>query len=450
MSIIALSAFKGSKPETSNIIIAVAFLSEYEGLRMKALIVDDQRVSRMKVQKIMEGFCEIDAADCGQAAIEAFKKSLDTGILYDLVTLDVSMPDMDGRQVLQIIRKLELEKGIHSEKQVKVLMITSSSDKETVVSSIQAGCDDYLIKPLNRETISSKLEKFGLIVPQESRSEATVRQMVATAIERFKQGELDLPAMPQIVREIQKTIDSSESSIFAVAAIIERDVSIAVKLIATANSPHYRGFDKIQSVHAAISRLGLKEIQEMVTAIANRSLYDTKNKQLKQLLDKLWLHSLACAHGAKLIAANVPQIDGEKAFMGGLIHDIGCVLLLKSLGDNVSSTAALDQEELVASVYEVHTNFGAALLDKWKFSKDFIRICKLHEWTDFSANTEKEVLIVNLADHLAHTIDYGFFSKDSIELADLSSFNMLQLDSETIETLCREVEGIMKDSANVF
>ena len=422
---------------------------------MKTLIVDDQVVSRMKIQKIMEGFCEIDAVDCGQAAIEAYKKSLELKAPYDLITLDVSMPDLDGREVLKTIRDLEADHQIDTDRQVKILMITSSSDKETVLSSIHAGCDDYLVKPLNREAISTKLKKFGLIVSNESNGpeaerQKTVSQMIDATIDKFKKGELDLPAMPHIVQEIQSVMNNSNSSVLAVTAIIEKDVSIAVKLIATANSPLYRGVDKIQSVHAAISRLGLKEIQEIVTSIANKSLYNTKNRALKKLLDKLWLHSLACANAAKLISEKVSQTDGEDAFMAGLIHDIGSVLLLKCLGDIVYSDFKIDEEELINSLFEVHTDFGAALLNKWEFTKSFVKICKLHEWADFAPDTDREVLIVNLADQLTETIDYGFFLKDSVVLSELNSAKMLEIDAAAIDAVIKEVSNIMADSTKLF
>lgn len=422
---------------------------------MKTLIVDDQIVSRMKIQKIMEDFCEIDVVDCGRAAIDAYKRSIDTKAPYNLITLDVSMPDLDGREVLKTIREIETENEIKSELQVKVLMITSSSDKETVLSSIQAGCDDYLVKPFNRDTISDKLVKFGLIVPKKHReqiteSQQTIGQMIDTTIEKFKKGELELPAMPQIVSQIQNVMDNSKASVTAITTIIEKDVSITVKLITAANSPLYRGVEKVQSVEAAISRLGLQEIKQIVAAIANKSFYNTKNRQLKLLLDKLWLHSLACASAAKLISERISQADGEEAFMGGLIHDIGSVLLLKSLGDFISFGEKLDKEEVINSVYEVHTNFGALLLDKWAFTKSFVEICKLHEWTDFSPDTDKEILIVNLADHITDTIGCGFFIKKPMDLMELNSVKILEIDADTITDVANEVSTMMADSSRLF
>jgi len=81
---------------------------------------------------------------------------------FDLITLDVSMPEMDGTEVLYIIREIEKTMKIPKENQVKILMVTSHSDKDTVIASVQAGCDDYIVKPFDREVIINKLKKIGL------------------------------------------------------------------------------------------------------------------------------------------------------------------------------------------------------------------------------------------------------------------------------------------------
>ncbi len=128
---------------------------------MKTLVVDDELVSRKKMQKIMDGFSECEAVESGSAAIAAFQKALENGMPFDLITLDVLMPKMDGTEVLYTIREIEKEKKIPKEKQVKILMVTSHSDKDTFITSIQAGCDDYIVKPFDREVIINKLEKIG-------------------------------------------------------------------------------------------------------------------------------------------------------------------------------------------------------------------------------------------------------------------------------------------------
>ena len=70
------------------------------------------------------------------------------------------MPDMDGTEVLYHIRKKE--KNIPKEKRVKVIMVTSHKDKGSIITSVQAGCDDYVTKPFDKETLVAKLDKMGV------------------------------------------------------------------------------------------------------------------------------------------------------------------------------------------------------------------------------------------------------------------------------------------------
>jgi two-component system chemotaxis response regulator CheY len=127
---------------------------------MKILVVDDELVSRMKMQKIMSGVGDCVAVANGDQALTRFKKALEAERPFDLVTLDVLMPEMDGTEVLSKIRQIEEQKQIPKEQRVKILMVTSQSDKNTVIICIQAECDDYIVKPFDREMIMEKLEKF--------------------------------------------------------------------------------------------------------------------------------------------------------------------------------------------------------------------------------------------------------------------------------------------------
>lgn len=131
---------------------------------MKALVVDDEVVSRKKMVKILGKFGECVEAENGKEAMERFSvNAVDETDPFDVITLDISMPDMSGLDVLTRIRKIETEKSIDREDQVKILMVTSMSEKETVRLSIEGGCDDYVIKPFNNQSMQIKLERVGLL-----------------------------------------------------------------------------------------------------------------------------------------------------------------------------------------------------------------------------------------------------------------------------------------------
>lgn len=127
---------------------------------MRTLIVDDESVSRKKMQKIMSSIGECESVENGGEALTFLRDALSKGSSFDLITLDVSMPEMDGTEVLYKIREMERENKIPKKEQAKIMMVTSEADKDMIITCIQAGCDEYIIKPFKRETVVKKLLKM--------------------------------------------------------------------------------------------------------------------------------------------------------------------------------------------------------------------------------------------------------------------------------------------------
>lgn len=129
---------------------------------MRTLVVDDEMVSRKKMMKIIADYGQCEGVKTGKAAISAIKQSLDEARPYKLITLDISMPDIDGTEVLNVIRKLEDENDVSDEEKSRVLMVTSHSDIETV-KACAGKCDGYVVKPFNKEIMEDKLNKIGVL-----------------------------------------------------------------------------------------------------------------------------------------------------------------------------------------------------------------------------------------------------------------------------------------------
>ena len=101
------------------------------------------------------------------------------------------------------------------------------------------------------------------------------------------------------------------------------------------------------------------------------------------------------------------------------------------------------------SIQEVHATFGGAILQRWRFAQDFIKVATGHTGPKFSSTTEKEILIVNLSNNLTRKIGYSLFDND-IELSGLESANLLELDSDTLENIGEETIKIMHETAHAF
>ena len=130
---------------------------------MKFLIVEDNFTARKLLQIYLRDHADCDVAVNGKEAVEAVRAALDEEQPYDLLCLDISMPEMDGQEALQAIRKIEKEHGIEGLDGVKVVMTTAFGDKENIMAAFNSGCESYLVKPINREKLFAEIEKLGLL-----------------------------------------------------------------------------------------------------------------------------------------------------------------------------------------------------------------------------------------------------------------------------------------------
>ena len=116
---------------------------------MKVLIVDDEQVSRKMLRGFLTAVAVCEEAQNGREAVNAFRQAWESWSPFDVMTLDVEMPVMGGQEALREIRELEKSKNVPIDKQLKVLMVTMHQDRETILSCIESGCNDYITKPLD-------------------------------------------------------------------------------------------------------------------------------------------------------------------------------------------------------------------------------------------------------------------------------------------------------------
>ena len=128
---------------------------------MKILIVEDDFVSRKILNTQLASFDEVDCAANGNEAFTAVKMAIEEGQPYDLICLDIMMPEVDGIVALKKIRQLEAQKGLNPEKRSKIIMTSAVSDKKYVVAAVQANCNGFLVKPIDQARLFDELRKLG-------------------------------------------------------------------------------------------------------------------------------------------------------------------------------------------------------------------------------------------------------------------------------------------------
>jgi two-component system chemotaxis response regulator CheY len=128
---------------------------------MRILIVEDEFTSRMQLKYFLEDHGHCDIAVNGREAIEAFRMANATDKTYDLVCLDIKLPEKSGHEVLAEIRRIE--EGMDWDRKAIVFMTTAASDIASVAKAYRELCDEYLTKPIRKEKLDATLLKHKLI-----------------------------------------------------------------------------------------------------------------------------------------------------------------------------------------------------------------------------------------------------------------------------------------------
>jgi two-component system, chemotaxis family, chemotaxis protein CheY len=129
---------------------------------MRILIVDDENVSRKKMEIILRPYGSIKNVDSGIAAVLAFRIALQEELPFNLICLDISMPEMSGDETLRQIRAIEKEHGVTEWKRALIIMVTGVADRDTVKFCFSDGCNHFIVKPFVRETFVAKLRAMGI------------------------------------------------------------------------------------------------------------------------------------------------------------------------------------------------------------------------------------------------------------------------------------------------
>ena len=122
----------------------------------RILIVDDNLENRELLAEILRDVANCEMVSGGQEAIDAYNRSLQDKN-YDLILLDIEMPDIDGLEILRKIRQNEQDAGIDLGDGIPIIMVTAH--KKPFLDAFYQGCTDYILKPINAEKLISKIEQ---------------------------------------------------------------------------------------------------------------------------------------------------------------------------------------------------------------------------------------------------------------------------------------------------
>ena len=131
-------------------------------VKLNILVVDDDSASCGLMGVLLSEYGRCNYAANGAEAVEMVTTSLDDKEPYDLICLDIMMPEMDGLEALKKIRETEQAHRIDIKNGTKVIMTTTASQMSKTMKAFHFGCSGYLVKPISKENLAKEINKLPL------------------------------------------------------------------------------------------------------------------------------------------------------------------------------------------------------------------------------------------------------------------------------------------------
>lgn len=218
-----------------------------------------------------------------------------------------------------------------------------------------------------------------------------------------------LPTLPAIVFQITSLLSNPNTSVQDLSKIISLDPSLTTTTLKLVNSAYYGFPRQISTINHALVILGFNEIRNITFAVSTLRTFPEASVSEVFEREKFWQHSIECAFGAKVLAETLRyRISGE-AFIAGLTHDIGKIILEQYLHSYFLKVIKIMQSEKL-SMFEAerkalkitHAEIGAWLASQWNLPPEIEEAIKFHHTPEEAESSLELTAIVHLSDILSH------------------------------------------------
>lgn len=196
-----------------------------------------------------------------------------------------------------------------------------------------------------------------------------------------------IPTLPHILLQLIKTCNEDNGSLKDISKVIEKDPALTIRVLKLVNSAYYAKNHRISSVDGAVGFLGTNAIKNIAICSSVHEVFQTVNSKTGFNLKQFWWHSLRCAVLAKLIARNRNYLSPDEAFLSGMLHDIGKIILWVNFPQPYSELLETHKgrpELILAGETQFgasHAEIGAWLLDKWNFPSFIADSVRYHHYS---------------------------------------------------------------------
>ncbi len=214
----------------------------------------------------------------------------------------------------------------------------------------------------------------------------------------------DLPPLPLVVRKLIEVTDDDNSNANDVQEVLSSDQALAGKILKLVNSSFYGMSGEVSTISRAIVILGFAAIRNLATGLGIAGIMAQAGKGSRQ--EAFWAHAIATASAAQVLADHTGYKDPEEAFIGGLLHDIGHLIIAIALPGPFAEVMSCGPFDLLAKEQKIlgttHTRTGQKLLRHWKLPPKLAQAVRFHHNLKVATNGDDDLTpLIILADALA-------------------------------------------------
>jgi len=269
-------------------------------------------------------------------------------------------------------------------------------------------------------------------------------------------GIRNLPTLPDVVTEILRLCDDPEANTRQIARLLEKDPVLTTKVLKLVNSSYFGLSKELFSINQALVLIGYDNLRSMVMSASMLQVFNQESKVGSFSRKALWKHSVAVGIGARFLAKRAGVGDPEQAFVAGLIHDVGKVIIDWFFHPQfVEIIALVDRDkcwirDAEARVMQVtHEEIGSYLASRWNLPDQLKNAIAHHHQPALAGKDAVMAAEVQLSDALIRELDVGYGGDPSVPVIDGDIASILPL-KQSPDEIVSDLAVELEQSENVF
>ncbi|RJG01047.1 HDOD domain-containing protein [Noviherbaspirillum sedimenti] len=267
-------------------------------------------------------------------------------------------------------------------------------------------------------------------------------------------GIRDLPSLPIIVVELLNSFEQSDISIGAMAYKVSQDQALSAKTLRLANSSFYGLQRKVTTIQQAITVLGFDSVRTLITAAGVIGNFSEEQHPSFDFTN-FWRHAIGTALCAKELARAL-NLNQDYAFISGLLHDIGVLVLVTRFPEQYSKVMSYrdrhdcDRIEAERAVLGLdHTVVGRALAEYWKFPLVIQKSIANHHAPE-NQDLNDIPSVIHVANAIVYALDLDGADTALVPVIDERVWNSLNIGAAAMRSVFRETESKFEDACQIL